>query len=458
MAGALMSANYHDVLLDNIIVGERFRQDYGDIDGLKRSIEKFGLAFEPILLDRENNLLAGGRRFRAYTELGRSTIPSIYLDEVDDILAREIELEENIQRKELDWQEVADLTAKIHALKTAKYAGQLAPARDDITSGPVLTDEERKQKHRTVPAWTQNNTADLMGVSPPTVTRKLFLARAMEIMPELRDEDSESAAIKKIDRRLEELERELGYRQLKKAGKLEEGKTGQVWLGDCLELLEKIDDKSVDCIIIDPPYGVLEAGGIGRYEQHFDDDPVTAMRTLQLVAKELQRVAKDDAHIYVFFGIKMWTQTKGIFDSLAFDVDPIPLVWVKTTGSVVDWDFRYANYWEPILFITNRTRRLNFKRSNVFVFDSVPNNERSNVAEKPLGLIQELINLSTNEGDLVLDCFAGSGVVGVAAKSLKRRFILIEKDNNQWNEIQLRLANVTVLQNEESSSRPVDNS
>lgn len=435
-----MSANYHDVPIDNILVGDRFRKDYGDIDGLKRSIEKFGLAFEPVLLDRDNNLLAGGRRFEAYSQLGRSTIPAIYLDEIDDVAAREIELEENIQRKELTWQEVADLTAEIDALKKAKYAGQMATADPTIGTNAIIPADERQRAGRLVPAWTQNNTAELLSVSPQTVARKLFLARAMEIMPELRDEESESAAIRKIDRRLDELERELAFRGLKSRGELETA--GQVLLGDCVELLEKLDDQSIDCIIIDPPYGVLEAGGIGRYEQHFDDDPVTAMRTLQMAAKELARVAKPNAHIYIFFGIKMWVQTKGIFDALAFDVDPIPCVWHKTTGSVVDWDFRFANYWEPILFISNRTRRLNFKRSNVFTYPSVPNNLRANVAEKPVELIRELLRLSTNEGDLVLDCFAGSGVVGVACKELKRRFILMEKNADQYNEIQIRLAAV----------------
>jgi len=435
-------ANYHDVRLDAINVGERFRVDYGDIEGLKRSIEKFGLAFEPILLDRENNLLAGGRRYRAYAELARKTIPAVYLDDVDDITAREIELEENIQRKELTWQEVMDLTVEINALKSAKYAGQLVKADHTISSSAPLLEADRERDTRSVPAWTQNNTAELLGVHPSTVTRQLYLARAVEIMPELRDEPDAAHAIRKIDRRLEELEREFALRKLKKEGKLDAENMGQVLLGDCLEILPTIPDHSVDCIIIDPPYGVLEAGGLGRYEQHFDDDPVTAMRTLALAARELQRVAKPDAHIYVFFGIKMWEQTKGIFESCGFPIDPIPLVWVKTTGSVVDWDFRYANYYEPILFITNRTRRLNYKRPNVFTFDSVPNIERSNVAEKPLELIKELLNLSTNPGEQVLDCFAGSGVVAVAAKETGRRFIVIEKDNNQYNEIQIRLSQV----------------
>jgi 16S rRNA G966 N2-methylase RsmD len=451
-----MSTNYHEVLLTAINVGERFRVDYGDIDALKRSIETFGL-LEPVILDRENNLLAGGRRHRAHIELDRKRIPAIYIDEVDDVRAREIELEENIQRKDLTWQEAADLAREIHELKAQRYAGQMVKADPEIAGAQYVPDEDRHNDVRSVPAWTQKNTAALLDTSPQDVTRKLFLSRAMEVMPELRDEKNESQALRQIDRRLEELEREQAYRQLQKTGKLNE--EGQVLFGDCVELLSKLDDRSVDCIIIDPPYGVLQAGGIGRYEQHFDDDPVTAMRTLQLAAKELARVAKPDAHIYVFFGIKMWTQTKGIFDGLAFDVDPIPLVWIKTTGSMVDWDYRFANYWEPCLFISNHTRRLNDKRSNVFVFDSVPNNMRSNVAEKPVDLIKELLRLSTNEGDLVLDCFAGSGVVGVAAKELGRRFILMEKDQSQWNQIQIRLAAVQPTPAPEpTSDRPASDS
>lgn len=431
-----MSMNYHDVPLENIKVGERFRKDLGDMDGFIRAVEIRGFIFEPIIIDREDNLLAGGRRYEAYRRLGKVTIPAIYLDDVDDIVAREIELEENIHRKDFTQWEVIDLTKEIHELKMRKYANHsLAPS---VESGK---DSETGQTRLSEP-WSQVRTAEFIGDSSAGVSRKLFLARAAEIMPELRDIDVESQALRKIDQRLEELEREFDRRALERAGKLEDSQRHKILLGDCLEKLQEVEDKSVDCIIIDPPYGVLEKGGIGRYEQHFDDDPVTAMRTLQIAAKELERVLKDNGHMYVFFGIKMWVQTKGIFDSLGFDVDPIPLVWVKTTGSVVDWDYRFPNYWEPILFINKLSaRRLNFKRSNVFQYASVPNNLRVNIAEKPIGLVGELLRLSTNEDDLVLDCFAGSGVVGVAAKELGRRSILIERDQNQWNEIQISMAN-----------------
>jgi len=438
--------NHHDVLVTAIIIGDRFRKDYGDLSGLKASITEYGV-LQPILIDRENNLMAGGRRLQSCIELGRSRISALYFDEIDETKRREIELEENLHREELKWHERNALIAEIHRLKTAKHEGETKVDPDSGASsrGPYQT-----------PAWNQTKTAELLGVSQYTVSESIQLAAVVEAMPELKNEDNENQARKKIDRRIEELEREIEFRRLQKAGDL--ALEGQVILGDCVTELTKLADTSVDCIIIDPPYGVLEAGGIDRYASgvHFNDDPVEAMAKLRLAAIELKRIAKPDAHWYIFFGIKMFTETVAIFTALDLPVDPIPIIWIKTTGSVVDWDYRYSNYYEPALFISNKTRRLApGKHSNVFSYDSIPVSERSNIAEKPLPLIQHLIRNSTKEGDLVLDCFAGSGVTAVAAKSLKRRFIVMEQNESLWKHIQNRLA-TTVIQ--DSPTQPTDES
>ena len=52
--------------------------------------------------------------------------------------------------------------------------------------------------------------------------------------------------------------------------------------------------------------------------------------------------------------------------------------------------------------------------------------------QKPLNLFANLVNISSNENDLVLDCFSGSGTTAIACHRLKRRFICIEKDKDYW--------------------------
>jgi tRNA/tmRNA/rRNA uracil-C5-methylase (TrmA/RlmC/RlmD family) len=59
-------------------------------------------------------------------------------------------------------------------------------------------------------------------------------------------------------------------------------------------------------------------------------------------------------------------------------------------------------------------------------------NERIHPTQKPLNLISYLMARSTNENDLVLDCFSGSGTTAIACHNLKRRFICIEKDKDYY--------------------------
>ena len=93
--------------ISNIIVAERYRTDFGPIDELARSITDNGLIL-PIaveqLADGTYDLLAGERRLRACRSLNWETIEArIYEGPLSDLERRSIELEENIQRKDMTW-------------------------------------------------------------------------------------------------------------------------------------------------------------------------------------------------------------------------------------------------------------------------------------------------------------------------------------------------------------------
>ncbi len=88
------------VAIKDIAVGERRREDYGDVAGLAESIERYGL-IQPVVLDGENRLVAGGRRLQAVKSLGWSEIDARSMGELTEAELRKIEAEENLRRKDL---------------------------------------------------------------------------------------------------------------------------------------------------------------------------------------------------------------------------------------------------------------------------------------------------------------------------------------------------------------------
>ena len=107
--------------INRINVGTRFREELGDIESLAQSIETEGL-INPITIDQDDNLLAGGRRLAAVIMLkwDEITCNVMQIDSEGDL--RVIELIENVQRKELSWSEQANLVSRINTLMKEQNA------------------------------------------------------------------------------------------------------------------------------------------------------------------------------------------------------------------------------------------------------------------------------------------------------------------------------------------------
>ncbi|MBN1410683.1 MAG: ParB N-terminal domain-containing protein [Spirochaetales bacterium] len=93
--------------INKIKISKRIRKDLGDLNSLENSMMKFG-QFSPIIIDVNNELIAGHRRLEAAKKLGWSTVNVFIVRNTTDIEKLEIELEENIQRKELSPDEIED--------------------------------------------------------------------------------------------------------------------------------------------------------------------------------------------------------------------------------------------------------------------------------------------------------------------------------------------------------------
>ncbi|MCK5267630.1 MAG: ParB N-terminal domain-containing protein [Spirochaetes bacterium] len=91
--------------INSIKVSNRVREDMGDMDTLRRSIEKYGL-INPIMVDKNNRLIAGERRLKIMRDMGYIEIDAHVIDEGSDIVKLDLEMQENLVRKDFTESEI----------------------------------------------------------------------------------------------------------------------------------------------------------------------------------------------------------------------------------------------------------------------------------------------------------------------------------------------------------------
>ena len=111
--------DFHAVPIINIVIRkDRQRREVGDVSELRQSIERFGL-FHPIIVTRENVLVAGECRLTACKQLKWAAIPVHYTDELNPLDLDVIQYEENARRSNLTWQEETVAVFRYHEANTA---------------------------------------------------------------------------------------------------------------------------------------------------------------------------------------------------------------------------------------------------------------------------------------------------------------------------------------------------
>ena len=392
------------IKINEIQIPERFRVDYGDLKELAESISKFGL-IQPIVVTEVGGtytLVAGARRLLATTQIGEHEIDTVLFDNLDDITRREIELEENIRRKQFTWQEELRATEELVEIRKGR-------ATKGFWGGEAQVGKE---------------VAETLHVSEATVSQDTQLAKALDKYPELLQEESKTKAYKKYKHILN---REA-LAVISKA--ISGGEDLWMYNGDCREVLKNVATGSVGMVLTDPPWGVgvFEIQGI---EAKYDDSEEKAFSVFNGSLHEIKRVMKPNAHAYFFFATKLYINIYNLLKIFFDDVEPIPLVWVKDNAYNTAPQARFGVNYETIFFCQKGKRQL-FKTSLAALsFPSPPDKIHPN--QKPQELMEHLIEVSSIPGEVVLDPFAGSGVVGRAALKLKRKTILIEESEEIFN-------------------------
>lgn len=207
--------------------------------------------------------------------------------------------------------------------------------------------------------------------------------------------------------------------------------------GDCLEILPTLPDNSVDVLMTDPPYSVME-----DYEWDKKDSDFYH-QWLSLVKPKL----KNRHSGFIFFDSRRTYE----FESILRDYFTVTnkIVWIRknmSMGRVIKHSF--ISSYEVIFYFGNREldlpREWGAERLDSCEYAVPQSNfkdKKLHPAQKPYLLIHHLLKVGSHKGDVILDCFAGSGVVGKACQTIgNRRCILIEKEP-EYNELIRSLIN-----------------
>lgn len=207
--------------------------------------------------------------------------------------------------------------------------------------------------------------------------------------------------------------------------------------GDCLELMKDIPDESIDMILTDIPYGVVnrDSNGLRNLDKGKADEFEMSMVEL---LDELYRVSS--GQIIIFCGKEQFSDIYSFFADKKGTVRPI--VWNKTNPSPMNGQHIYLSGVEFAVWFKPRGRKVfnAFCKNTVFNF---PNGSKKyHPTGKNLKLFTELIEDNSNENELILDPFMGGGTTGVACINTNRRFIGIELDDEYFNKAKERIEEV----------------
>ena len=406
------------------VSSDRHRKEFDKIAELATSIEEFGL-IEPIVIDQQFNLIAGERRLRAHLMLGRTEIEAVTMDELDEWHRQALELEENIQREQLSWPEEVAAKDKIHKLYQEKFGKTTQGSR----SG----------------GWSMLDTSELLGESAGSTNMDIQLAEALKKHPELANYESKSTAYKVL-----KAKQDIDIRRVIASVISEDEAIGdrvKIILGDSREVLKKYDEETFDFCVTDPPYAVdLDKAverwwGEVRWVGETYEDEKGQFKLHEEVLSEVYRVLKSGAHCYVFFATSFFTEVKEVLLKVGFNVKSIPLVWIKSTsmGPSGNPFTQYGRGYESIFYCAKGSPRKFTKPGVIDVLPFPPPRDRIHPAERPIELLEYLVEVCSVEGEIGLDPFGGSGSLAMACKRTKRRGVIIEKDEAYYTKAWERL-------------------
>lgn len=399
----------------------RQRRELPDIEGLADSIRRRG-QLQPIVITRDNILVAGERRFAAISQLGDRPLRCVYTDEVDPGELQALEYEENSKRRDLSWQDNCRAVLNYHNYRL----------------------KDKKD-------WTASQTAEALGLSPAEISERLSVAVELVRGNKLVTEAPKLSTAKGIVKRTNERKVAAETSQLLSIASrpkvvdtqgnltaateddlildaLEEAGTGYILNEDFSQWAPHYDGPKFNMIHCDFPYGIgMDKSDQGSGDSYgtYEDTPEVYWALIDTLINHLDNFCEQSAHLIFWFSMDYYQKT---FDLLStkFKVNPFPLVWVKTdnSGILPDANRGPRRTYETAFFASRGDRKIVRAVSNHV---GNPIQRGKHMSEKPQAVLNHFFRMVVDEHSAVLDPTAGSGsAIRAAATSGASRYLGLE--------------------------------
>lgn len=222
----------------------------------------------------------------------------------------------------------------------------------------------------------------------------------------------------------------------------------KLYHGDCLEIMKQIPDKIVDHIICDLPFFQIMKDD---WDNQWADEKEYILWCKNIIV-EYKRIIKDNGNLFLFTGRQYNRKIATILDD--FFIEKRIIIWARKRNFNNTRGQALASGYEPICYYCNGDKGVfnnmkiiqdtkrkeyvdGFLKDGITLSDvwndipALPHNSKEKLdhsTQKPQKLIERIIKIGTNEGDIILDNCSGSGTLAIECIKNNRNWIMIEKE------------------------------
>lgn len=440
---------------DSIVIPEERQRANAKADQqLLNSIERRGL-LNPIIVHSDMQLVAGERRLDAFKQMGIALIPARIFEDLGPHARFEAELQENLARKQLTWQEEVLAIGKYHAMRTADYPGwtqmgtgeALGLHRGWISKVLAIFDEREDPDVFACPSMqgaynlilSRAERAKVAAASRGLITLDtlpVHLApgaskeeRTAALLQNLKTGTRVAETLDDIDKGLKAIQEGQAAKLALAAERRREIVSDIIVNADFLEWAETYNGPKFDVLHVDFPYGKGYSGARTRRtgKTHiapiYADDPDIYFSLVAGLLALQDRLAFQAAHCIFWFDMVYYQWTVDQFTEAGWNlIQPYPFIWSKGyQGIAADTARRPRHVYETALLFSRGDRKIVKLDKDVL---DCPVDEKLHLNQKPVAMLKHLLGMFVDEHTAVLDPTCGSGSALAAAKQLKANRVL----------------------------------